>query len=225
MPNLREIAQPKPLAKIAYERLRASILAGELGQDELHNEMVLAKQLGISRTPVREALLELSSQGLVTFLPRKGVVVNQFTRQDVEEVFELRWVIELYAIEKVANASASYNLSKIDKAIDDQRKAVKQKDIIGYLKANAIFHRTFSELTNNRRFLAIFENISDLIQLMGIQGSIEDRVQETIPDHEIILKAVKQGNPLKAKKAMEHHLHQFRKAVLEGFSSNYYGKY
>ena len=217
MTNLREIDQPKPLAKIAYERLRASILTGELGQDELHNEMVLAKQLGSSRTPVREALLELSSQGLVSFLPRKGVVVNQFTRQDVEEVFELRWVIELYAIEKVAKASASYDLSKIDKAIEDQRKAVKQKDIIGYLKANAIFHRT-----NNRRFTAIFENISDMIQLMSIQGSVGDRVHETIPEHEKILEAVKQGNPPKAIKAMENHLHQFRKVVLEGFSKNHY---
>jgi len=220
MPNLREIPQPKPLAKIAYERLRASILTGELGQDELHNEMVLAKQLGISRTPVREALLELSSQGLVTFLPRKGVVVNQFTRQDVEEIFELRWVIELYAIEKVANAAASYDLSKIDKAIDDQRKAVKRKDMIGYLKANAIFHRTFSELTNNRRFTAIFENISDMIQLMGIQSGIQDRVQDTIPEHENILKAVRLGNAQKAKRAMEHHLNQFRTAVLEGFDEN-----
>ena len=220
MPNLREITQPKPLAKIAYDRLRASILTGELGQEELHNEMVLAKQLGISRTPVREALLELSSQGLVSFLPRKGVVVNQFTRQDAEEIFELRWVIELYAIEKVAKASTNYDLSTIDKAISDQQKAVKQKDIIGYLKANARFHRTFSELTNNRRFTAIFENISDMIQLMGIQSRIQDRVQDTIPEHENILAAVRQGNARKARKAMEHHLRQFRTAVLEGFNMN-----
>lgn len=218
MSNLREITQPKPLAKLAYERLRASILTGELNEDELYNEMVLANQLGISKTPVREALLELSIQGLVTFLPRKGVIVNQFSRQDVEEIFELRWVIELYAIEKVAKASKTYDLSQIDKSIHDQKKAVNQKDIIGYLRANATFHRTFSELINNQRFLTIFENISDLIQLMGIQGAIEDRVQETIPDHEKILEAVKQRNAQKARKAMEHHLHQFRTAVLESFS-------
>jgi DNA-binding GntR family transcriptional regulator len=217
MSNLREITQPKPLAKLAYDRLRASILTGELNEDELYNEMVLAKQLGISRTPVREALLELSIQGLVTFLPRKGVVVNQFRRQDVEEIFELRWVIELYAIQRVAEASKDYDLSKIERSIRDQKKAVNRKDIIGYLNANAVFHRTFSELINNQRFLTIFENISDLIQLMGIQGAIADRVQETIPEHENILKAVKQGNAQKARKAMENHLHQFRTAVLEGF--------
>ena len=209
------------MSKTSYEILRASILSGELNQEEIYNEMALAKTLGISRTPVREALLELSNQGLVTFLPRKGIVVNHFTRQDVEEIFELRWVIELYAIQKVAKSCKSYDLSKVDEALDDQRKAAKQKDTIAYLKANTRFHLAFSELTNNRRFSAISRNIRDMIQLMSLQASIESRMEKTIAEHEKILGAVRQGNPQKAKKAIEYHLNQFRAAVLAGVNKKY----
>ena len=105
MAKLRSINQPLPLAKMAYEALRDSILAGELISGEVYNEMALAKELGISRTPVREALLELSTRGLVSFLPRRGVIVKRYTKRDVEEIFELRKAIELAAVEKVAKAS------------------------------------------------------------------------------------------------------------------------
>ena len=183
--------------------------------------MALAKKLGISKTPVREALLELSNQGLVTFLPRKGLVVNHFSRRDVEEIFELRWVIELYAIQKVAKSAKSYDLTPIENSLHAQRKAIGHKDTMGYLKANAIFHRTFSELTNNRRFLEIYKNISDMIRLMSLQAALADRMAETIAEHEKILTAVRQENPHKARKAIEYHLRQFRTAVLDGFNRKY----
>lgn len=215
--NLKEIDQPKPLAKISYDILRASILSGELNQEEIYNEMALAKTLGISRTPVREALLELSTQGLVTFLPRKGIVVNQFSRQDVEEIFELRWVIESYAIQKVAASIAACDLSAADEALRQQYDAAKRQDTLAYLEANTRFHLAFSDLTGNRRFASISRNIRDMIQLMSLQASIESRMEETIAEHEAVLTAVRQGDPRKAQKAIEYHLNQFRAAVLAGF--------
>ena len=216
MPKLRAINQPLPLAKMAYERLRDSILNGQLRPGEIYNEMALAKELGISRTPVREALLELSAQGLVSFLPRKGVIVRHYTKHDVVEIFELRRVIELAAIEKVARASPPCDLSKIEKALDDQQKAAEKNDFIAFLKADRKFHTTFSELTKNRRLLAIVENIRDMIQLMGIQAlALQDRAEEVIAEHAEVLEAVRQGKPVQARKAMENHLDQSEAAVLE----------
>ncbi len=101
-PLVKAIKKPLPLAKIALKSLRDSILSGKLVPNETYNEIALAKKLGISRTPVREALLELSSQGLITFLPRVGVRINHFTEQDVKEIFELRKAIELFAVAKVS---------------------------------------------------------------------------------------------------------------------------
>ena len=111
------------MAKMAYERLRDSILNGQLEPGQIYNEMALTKELGISRTPVREALLEFSAQGLITFLPRKGVVIKHYTRKDVIEIFELRRVVELTAIEKVAKADPPLDLSRIEKSLENQRKS------------------------------------------------------------------------------------------------------
>lgn len=220
MPNLKAIKHPLPLAKIAYEVLRDSILTGQLIPGEVYNEMALAKELGISRTPVREALLELSSQGLVTYLPRKGVVVKHYTKRDVEEIFELRSAIELAALEKVVKASPPYDLTKLEKSIDDQRKAWKKNDSDAYIHFDRVFHLAFCEMMGNRRFFAILENIRDLIHLMAIQAlDKEGRWEEVLNEHKEVIFAVKQGNVDLGKRAMDYHLEKSKQAVLEQINS------
>lgn len=220
MPKLKAISQPLPLAKMAYERLRDSILHGQLVPGEVYNEMNLAKDLGISRTPVREALLELSAQGLVIFLPRKGVLVKHFTRKDVEEIFELRRVIELAAIEKVAQLRPAGDLSKLKKHLDEQRKAVLNKDLTGFMKADRAFHATFCDLADNRRLFQILENVRDLIHFLGMQGlGAAGRAETVIEEHERVLKAVAQRDAGKARKEMERHLSLSKEVVLQYYDS------
>ncbi|MBL7225558.1 MAG: GntR family transcriptional regulator [Desulfobacteraceae bacterium] len=215
MTKLKAITQPLSLAKVAYKALRDSILTGHLIPGEMYNEIALAKELGISRTPVREALLELSTQGLVTFLPRKGVMVSHYDRRDVEEIFELRKAIELAAIEKVANASPPCDLSKIQKALADQRKAIKKKDFLAFLQADRVFHATLSELTNNRRLVDILDNIRDLIQLMGREAlGRAGRWEEVLAEHKKVFEAVKEGKPAETREAMVYHLDRSKEAVV-----------
>ncbi len=216
MAKLRAITQPLPLAKLAYQALRDSILKGQLVPGELYNEMALAKELGISRTPVREALLELASQGLVTYLPRKGVMVKHYTRRDVEEIFELRKAIELTAIEKVATTSPLPDLSALEKSLESQRKAWKRRDSDGYIRFDRTFHLAFCEMIGNRRFVSILDNIRDLIHLMAVRAlSKEGRAEEVLREHSRVIKAVKKGDANGAKKAMDYHLERSKEAVLE----------
>jgi DNA-binding GntR family transcriptional regulator len=216
MPNLKAIKQPLPLAKMAYKALRDSILTRGLVPGEIYNEKMLAAELGISRTPVREALLELSSQGLVTFLPRKGIIVNRYTIKDVEDIFELRNVIEVACVVKVAKASPPLNLSQIDNAFREMKSANKNKDYLALLDADRTFHLKICELAENRRLLAIQENSRDMIHMMGIHAlAMEDRSEEVITEHGEVLKAIKQGKPSTARKAMEYHLNRSKEAVLE----------
>lgn len=219
MTKLKAITQPLPLAKMAYEILRDSIIHGQLRAGEVYNEMALAKDLGISRTPVREALLELSAQGLVTFLPRKGLMVKHFTRKDVEEIFELRRVIELAAIEKVAKSNPACDLTTLRKSLDEQRKSAAKKEFTAFMKADREFHAEFCRLANNQRLVAILENVRDLVHFMGIQGlSTRGRAEMVIKEHAKVLEAVAQGDSTKARKAMEIHLDVSEKAVLQYFS-------
>jgi DNA-binding GntR family transcriptional regulator len=216
MPKFAALKQPESLAKMAYEAIRKSILSGQWKIGELYNEKAIAADLGISRTPVREALLELASQDLIIFLPRRGLMVNRFTRRDVDEIFELRKAIELAAVEKVTVAAPPFDLFEIEDALLSQRKAVKQKDYFAFMEADRLFHTSFSELTSNRRLIAILDNIRDMIHVMGAKAlALEGRAVEVIKEHQTILEAVKKGNLAEARRAMAYHLDQSKEAVVE----------
>lgn len=209
-----EINQPESLSKMAYHALRNVILEGHLKRGEIYSEMALAKELGISRTPVREALLELSSKDLVTFLPRRGVIVNSFTDQDIEEVFELRKAIELAAVEKVCGLSSACDFSKMQETIDKQRDAAKVLDYKAFIQWDRKFHTLFCELMGNRRILAILENIRDIVHLMGWQAMIVDgRLKTVIEEHKNVLDEVSDGKTESARHAMVNHLEMSKNAV------------
>ena len=216
MPKFAAIKQPESLAKMAYEAIRQSILSGQWKLGELYNEKAIAVELGISRTPVREALLELASQDLIIFLPRRGLMVNRFTRRDVDEIFELRKAIELATVEKITLASPPFDLFEIEESLLSQRRAAKQKDYLAFMEADRMFHTSFSELTNNRRLIAILDNIRDMIHVMGAKAlALEGRALEVIKEHQTIFEAVKKGNVEEARRAMAYHLDQSKEAVEE----------
>jgi DNA-binding GntR family transcriptional regulator len=216
MPKLAAIKQPESLAKMAYDAIRQSILSGQWKIGELYNEKAIAADLGISRTPVREALLELASQDLIVFLPRRGLMVNRFTRRDVDEIFELRKAVELAAVEKITEASPPFDLFEIEESLLRQRRAAKEKDYLAFMEADRLFHTRFSELTNNRRLIAIMENIRDMIHVMGVKAlALEGRALNVIEEHQAIFEAVKKGNIQEARQAMDYHLDQSKGAVVE----------
>ena len=106
MEQIIPISRAKSLKEQAYEKLKELIITGALEPGELHNEKRLAEALGVSRTPVREALLELSRESMVAFVPGKGVEICKFTTEQVREVFEIRRIIEGYIIKKIATNSS-----------------------------------------------------------------------------------------------------------------------
>ncbi len=216
MPKFAALKQPESLAKMAYDAIRQSILSGQWKIGELYNEKAIAADLGISRTPVREALLELASQDLIVFLPRRGLMVNRFTRRDVDEIFELRKAIELAAVKKITETSPPFDLFEIEESLLRQRRAAKEKDYLAFMEADRLFHIRFSELTNNRRLIAIMENIRDMIHVMGVKAlALEGRALNVIEEHPAIFEAVKKGNIEEARRSMAYHLDQSKEAVVE----------
>lgn len=214
--KLRAIRQPLPLAKLAYDRLRDSILSGVLKPGEIYNETKLAKDFGISRTPVREALLELSVQGLVTFLPRRGVRINHFTKHDVEEVFELRKAIELAVVEKVSRCFKEIDLTKLGKTLDNQLQAIKKGDRVAFLEADRVFHTTLARLTQNQRLVSTLENIRDMVEMMAVEALTRPgRMEEVIEEHRNVLRFIQQMRGPEARQAMDYHLDRSEDAVLE----------
>lgn len=216
MVSLPAIVQPLPLTRLAYDRLRESILLGQMVPGDIYNEMALAKEMGVSRTPVREALLELSSQGLVTFLPRKGVQVNYFTERDVEEVYEIRNAIELAVVEKVARNAASVSFGKVEKALVENAKAADKQDAKAFLRADRALHHELAALSGNRRMMAIISNLRDIIHLMSVEALTKPhRLEEVSVEHGQVVEAMRAGDVDKAIDAMRYHMEMSKRAVLD----------
>ncbi|GAB4255715.1 MAG: GntR family transcriptional regulator [Deferrisomatales bacterium] len=221
MNPLSAIKQPLPLAKLAYESLRDSILSGRLEPGAIYNERALADQLGISKTPVREALLELAAQGLVTFLPRRGVMVNRFSERDIQEVFEVRLAIELAMAEKLARKAPAVDLGRVEDALREQERAIASEDPEAFVEADRRFHVVFGELVDNRRLAAILENVRDLIHVMGREALLAGaRPEEVVAEHRRIVDVLRSGDPDAARRAMEEHICRTRDRVLEHFRRN-----
>jgi len=214
MTKLTKIDKPASLSTIAYDALRESILSFHLKQDVIYNEMAVAQELGLSRTPVREALLKLSSHGLVTFLPRKGFIISSYTLEDVKEIFELRQMVETAVAKKIAATVAPENLEQLNVYISIQYKAAANKDYHRFMYSDRDFHNYFFQLADNKRLLAIANNFQDLCHLMGASAlKSGDRYDCVIQEHEAIVKALEGGNASQVEGAVSEHLALVQKVV------------
>ncbi len=219
--KFRSIEKPVQLTGLVYDAIRDSILSGHLKPGDIVNEIPLAKELGTSRTPVREALLALSSQGLVEILPRKGIRITYFTERDVHEVCEIRELIELGVLEKVARRGSTLSLSRLQVALDKQRDAFRTNDVPEFLRADRLFHVELISLLANRRLARILENLRDLIDVMGQQAlTLEGRVEEVLAEHQAVVTCIQKGQVSEAKEALRVHLAKTKHAVLERVRSD-----
>jgi len=205
--SLNRINKPEPLAKTALKALRQSILSNELISGKIYNEKSLARDLGISRTPVREALLELSSKRLVKFLPQKGVIVSTFSQKDIEDVFEIRTVLEVFAIKKVCQHFETIDFSLLKDCLEEQKKAADNCDTHRFLKADRKFHMGLIRMTENNYLMDMMNDIRDMMHLMGFKAlGLEGRMDEVVSEHELVMQAVTLGDTEKSVSLMEHHL-------------------
>jgi DNA-binding GntR family transcriptional regulator len=217
--NLRPIDQPRSLKQVAYEALHRAIMAGELLQGQIYREKELAAKLSISRTPVREALLELSAKELVEYLPRKGVMIKQFDNNDWEEIFELRRALEVAIIEKVATRASPEDVQRMEAILREQQACTERNDFLEFLHHDRLFHSFLSEKTDNSRMSRSYSNIQDLIQLMGTYAlTAKGRTKEALEEHQGIVAAIAAGDADSAKKAMLNHLEITKKLALERYT-------
>lgn len=218
MLTLGRIAKPASLAEIAYNTLRESIFSFKLMPGTIYNEMAVAGDLGLSRTPVREALLRLSTQGLINFLPRKGFEVARYTRKDVEEIFELRQLIESAVLRKITQKITDKEIAKLEQELSMQRKAAEENDAFTFMDSDRVFHNLLCDYADNSRLMNIVENFQDLCHLMGTQAlESNGRMPRAIAEHEVIVQAIREKDPEKTARSMGNHLEAIRKTILETF--------
>lgn len=216
MKGVLPISRTKSLKEKAYDILKELILTGRLEQGKLHNEKRLAEVLGVSRTPVREALLELSREGMVSFVPSKGVKVLKITPKQVQEVFELRRIIEGYIIKSVSKQLTPADLKKIEKILGKQDRSASKDEELSFIEMDKEFHLFMASKMGNQQIEAILQNLRDQIHLMGIRAiKDQSRSQQVLKEHQRIFSALKKKDAKRAHEELMKHLNNTEKILID----------
>ena len=209
-----------PLRDVVFNTLRQAILKGELKPGERLMEIQLATKLGVSRTPVREAIRKLELEGLVLMIPRKGAEVAEITRQDMEDVLEVRTALEELAVKDACDHITDAQLSELKKASNEFKKALLEgKDLVTCADADMHFHDVILSATNNRRLIQMLNNLSEQMYRYRMEYLKDERTHKTlIEEHDAIRRALKKHDKVKAGAAIRVHIDNQKRSILESLT-------
>jgi DNA-binding GntR family transcriptional regulator len=215
-----QIPRPRSLNDIAYEGLKENILKGKLLAGEIYSELELARTLGISRTPVREALIRLSADHLIAFHPRKGISVNYFNKEDIENLFELRQIIECAVATKIKGLSRE-QIQIMQKLVADQEADLRESGGDAFFELDRKFHLFFIESCGNRFMVQTNNNLRNYIATSSRSALMQKgRPEEVVREHHAIVEAISAGSVGKTVETVKIHLHNSKLAALESYENN-----
>ncbi len=193
----------KPLNEQAYDHLQKLITDGQLSYHEIYSETKLAKELGISRTPFRDAIHRLAQEGYIDIIPSKGFRLHQITERDVIETFQIRTALETYCTMQIARdvkEKNNANLRPFFKELDwlmENMKEVMENDqgIDEFCEYDFRFHRKIIDYLENEQFSAVFASfLYRMKRLAKLSLQHEGRMAQTVEEHQAILDSMKNGD-------------------------------
>ncbi len=203
--GLSPISHHRGLSAQAREELRDAILDGRLQPGSLTSVRALSDALGISRTPVREALVDLAKEGLVTFERSRGVRINDSKGHDVLEIFQLRRMIEIPAMREAVLRFTARDVRALGRELTAMRAHSDDERL--FMQHDRAFHMVPLEVLGNARLIAIVESLRDQTRVRGLStvGCSRD-LRAIVTEHQAIYEAARAGNAARAAHAMERHL-------------------
>jgi len=197
-----------PVRKKVYANLKMAILSGHLGPKERLTEEHLAETLGVSRTPVREALYRLEAEGLIRPLETRGFIVSGDSREEVEELFELRAILEGYALRIISERIPEESFQQLDTFIDKAQAALETGRMGDVFKWNTRFHDHLHELVSDttRLYRMIVDMRKQVLRHRKVTLQSTEGAQRTIDGHRKILLALRLKDPELCEKTMRQHI-------------------
>ena len=190
-----------------FQQLKNSILAGEFENKAELREVVLAKKLGVSRTPVREALLQLEQEGLVEIYPNRGAYVKGITYKDVEDIFRIRARLEGLCAEMAVASITQEQLDKLEEIILLSKFYEEKKDMEHLLKMDSQFHEVLFESCGSKMLEHQLKDYHQYVQKDRLHSlKRQERAKKSTQEHEEILLAIKEKNAKKADELATRHI-------------------
>ena len=197
----------RPLYEDVAERLRAQIFAHELAPGSWLDEQSLAQQFGISRTPMREAIKVLASEGLVTTKMNRGAYVTEVDRRDLEQIFTVLSLLEGQAAKETASKATEEELNLLDDLHHRLEKAAADRDVEQFFEINVKFHELIQDIASNKWMNGVIADLRKVLKLQRRDSLTRTgRLQNSLLEHREILQAILKRDPTAAEADMRKHL-------------------
>ncbi|MCC3374655.1 GntR family transcriptional regulator [Cohnella sp. REN36] len=213
---------PKPafmdkinISREVVEYIKQSILSGELNPGDRIVETKFARELGISQTPIREAMHQLSGEGIVVIVPNKGPVVKELQRSDVFEIYSLRAAIEGLAIRIASQIAPQEAIDELERFYERMKVRQQDDEVDSLLGDSFQIHQTIINLSRHERLINMYGSISFQISLVNrILGTQSTKLKE-VEQHRELVEALKARDPDQAEKIMRMHIYRSYREFIE----------
>lgn len=203
-----------PLRDVVFITLREAILKGEIEPGERLMEIALSQKLGVSRTPIREAIRKLELEGLVIMTPRKGAVVAEITLKDLQDVLEVRMNLEKLAVELACNKATAEDIDELKKLHKEFKETLQQEDLTVVAEADVKFHDAIYRITDNKRLIQILNNLREQMYRYRLEYIKDDKYRNLLVDeHAGIIEAIENRDVDMAKDYSEKHINNQEKTI------------
>ena len=208
--------EKKTLHQEIANTLRDMIMSGELKEGDKIKEDQLCELMGISKTPLREALRVLSAEGLIRLVPNRGAYVSTPTFEEIKEMFDVMSVLEGECARASAQRMTEKDFVTLNKLHEKLEESFRQRNQKDYIRINNSYHTLLQELAGNRILNQIINGLRQKILLYRFQSlNLPERFEQSIREHRDLLEAFRKRDPGKAEDLMRHHLIMQCKALEE----------
>lgn len=206
----------QPLREVIYETLREAIRSGVLEAGERLMEIQIAEELGVSRTPVREATRRLEAEGLVVMIPRRGTYVADMSLRDVSDVFEIREALEALAVGLAAKRITEDEMEELERMMVEFDEVVTRGDVDRLVELDIRFHAKIYEASRNVRLVSILSNLREQMTSFRMTSmSVPGRMKKTMEEHRAIVEALGERDAKEAAKVIRFHLSEAEGILLK----------
>lgn len=203
-----------PLRDVVFNTLRQAILRGELKPGERLMEIQLANKLGVSRTPIREAIRKLELEGLVLMIPRRGAEVAEITEKSLRDVLEVRGALEELAVELACDRINGEEIEALKVAATHFEETLQGGDVTAYAEADVQFHDIIYNATDNQRLIQLLFNLREQMYRYRVEYLKRTEVHATLlAEHQWIIDCLEKRDKLTAKQAVSTHIENQAKKV------------
>lgn len=214
---MKRIRIPENLTTLAYKSIKNYILDGRLDHGARLTEEFLAQQLGISKSPIREALNRLETEGLIRIEPRRGAYLRTFSTEEIREIYDVREALEMHAVSRIQVTPAL--IQDLRASVDRARKYLAANERSRYIEEDISFHERVAEASGNMRLAKVLENLQCQVWLFR-RKTFAPSTTTAVENHSAIVESLARGDKERAERFMGEHISEVREKLIQYLSEN-----